>query len=101
MTIAHELIHIWQYLNWDSKAILKLYGKAQEIEIYEGMAKWGEIQYAYLIGERALGKREELLTRMRDDEYGRGFNKYLARYPLSTDVQLPGQTPFTDKQKPL
>lgn len=101
MTIAHELIHIWQYLNWDSKAILNLYGKAQEIEIYEGMAKWGEIQYAYLIGERALGKREELLTRMRDDEYGRGFNKYLARYPLSTDVQLPGQTPFTDKQKPL
>ena len=41
MTIVHELIHIWQYLNWDQKSILRTYGRAQELEVYEGMAKWG------------------------------------------------------------
>ena len=101
MTIAHELIHIWQYLNWDMKAIQKTYGKAMELEIYEGMAKWGEIQYAYLIGEVATAKREEIITRLRGDEYGRGFCKYLAKYPMSTEIKLTGETPFSNKQKPL
>ncbi len=101
MTIAHELIHIWQYLNWDKKTILKNYGKAQELEVYEGMAKWGEIQYAYLIGEVAAAKREEIITRLRKDEYGRGFNKYAVKYPLSTEIRLKGAPPFHDKEKPL
>ena len=101
MTIAHELIHIWQYLNWDKNTILKNYGKAQELEVYEGMAKWGEIQYAYLIGEVAAAKREEIITRLRKDEYGRGFCKYLAKYPLSTEIKLKGDSPFNDKEKPL
>ena len=101
MTIAHELIHIWQYLNWDMKAIQKTYGKAMELEIYEGMAKWGEIQYAYLIGEVAAAKREEIITRLRQDEYGRGFCKYLEKYPLVAEIKLTGDTPFTNKQKPL
>ncbi len=101
MTIAHELIHIWQYLNWDMKAIQKKYGKDQELEIYEGMAKWGEIQYAYLIGEIAAAKREEIITRLRQDEYGRGFCKYLEKYPLVTEIKLAGDTPFIDKAKPL
>ena len=101
LTMAHEMIHIWQYLNWDSKAILNRYGKAMEIEVYEGMAKWGEIQYAYLLGETDLARREELCTSLRQDEYGRGFLRYVAQYPLSTEVQLPGRTPFTNKQQPL
>ena len=65
------------------------------------MAKWGEIQYAYLIGETAAAKREELMTRLRQDEYGCGFRKYAARYPLSTQIQLGRPSPFRDKQKPL
>ena len=101
MTIAHELIHIWQYLNWDKQTILRTYGKAQELEVYEGMAKWGEIQYAFLIGESAAAKREELITRLRQDEYGRGFCKYLERYPLSTEIRLTGESPFADKERPL
>lgn len=101
MTIAHELTHIWQYLNWDGKAIRSKYGAAQELEVYEGMAKWSEIQYAYLIGEAATAKREEIITRMRQDEYGRGFVKYLSRYPLSEGTHLSGATPFEDIQKPL
>ena len=101
MTIAHELTHIWQYLNWDKKVILRNYGQAQELEVYEGMAKWSEIQYAYLIGESAAAKREEMITRARQDEYGRGFCKYLAKYPLSTEIKLKGDTPFNDREKPL
>lgn len=101
MTMAHELIHIWQYLNWDKKNILKTYGKAQELEIYEGMAKWGEIQYAYLIGETAAAKREEIVTRLREDEYGRGLCKYAARYPLLVEIQPMEETPFKNREKPL
>lgn len=101
MTIAHELTHIWQYLNWDTKTILRNYGKAQELEVYEGMAKWSEIQYAYLIGESAAAKREEMITRVRQDEYGRGFCKYLAKYPLSTEIKLKGDTPFNNREIPL
>ena len=101
LTMVHELTHIWQYINWDAKEIKKLYGASQNLEIYEGMAKWSEIQYAYLINESVTGKREEILTTLRDDEYGRGFVKYVSVYPLSEKVQLEGETPFTNPKKPL
>jgi hypothetical protein len=101
MTMVHELTHIWQYLNWDAAQIKKLYGQAQELQIYEGMAKWSEIQYAYLIGEPATAKREEIITRNRQDEYGKGFLKYAAVYPLSVETHLNEATPFDNKQKPL
>lgn len=101
MTMVHELTHIWQYLNWDSKEILRRYGKAQNLEIYEGMAKWAEIQYAYLINEAATAKREEIITKARNDEYGRGFLKYLEHYPLSTGIAQAQITPFDDPGKPL
>ncbi len=101
MTIAHELTHIWQYLNWNRRTIIANYGKTQELEVYEGMAKWSEIQYAYLINEPSAAKREEIITRMRDDEYGRGFRKYMAKYPLTEKTYLEKQTPFMDKERPL
>ena len=103
MTMAHEMTHIWQYLNWDRKKVVEQYGKEHELEIYEGMAKWAEIQYAYLIGEPAAAKREEMITQVRDDEYGRGFLMYQKKYPLSTGISLSGKkTPFTAKEsKPL
>ena len=101
MTIAHELTHIWQYLHWDARGIIRKYGKEQELEIYEGMAKWVEIQYAYLIGEPAAAKREEISARLREDEYGRGFRKYVVKYPLSTGTQLERSTPFDHPDAPL
>ena len=101
MTLVHELTHIWQYLNWDAQEILRLYGKEQELEVYEGMAKWVEIQYAYLIGESDAGKREEISSLLRDDEYGRGFVKYAKKYPLRRDYQTLIHTPFEDAKQPL
>lgn len=101
MTLVHEMTHIWQYRNWDEAEIVRQYGQEQRKEVYEGMARWSEIQYAYLIGETATAKREEICTRFQDDEYGRGFLKYVSRYPISEGTQLEGATPFEDKQTPL
>lgn len=101
LTIAHELTHIWQYQNWNKKAIRKLYGRKLELEIYEGMAKWAEIQYAYLINEVSIAKREEILTAYRQDEYGRGFLRYRLDYPLTMDTVITGRTPFMYPDRPL
>ena len=101
LTIAHELTHIWQYQNWNRKAIRKLYGKDLELEIYEGMAKWAEIQYAYLINEVPIAKREEIITAYRQDEYGRGFLRYRLNYPLTTGTVITGRTPFMNPDRPL
>lgn len=68
--------------------------------VYEGMAKWVEIQYMLLIREQAHARREELITRARDDKYGRGFLYYVTRYPLST-TQSTLRTPFEHIHEPL
>ncbi len=94
MTIAHELTHIWQYINWDKKQINSLYGKNASLEIYEGMSTWVEIQYAAYINEPAMAKRTEMLNMYRDDEYGRGFVKYLGQYPISYTGDMEIDTPF-------
>lgn len=92
-TIAHELTHIWQYANWEDSKIEQYYGKDIALEIYEGMAKWVEIQYLIYTNEISYAKREEILTKLRDDEYGRGFLRYLQKYPLIYDHGR-GRTPF-------
>ena len=101
LTIAHELTHIWQYVNWKDKLIKRKYGRAMRLEIYEGMAKWVEIQYAYLINEPSVAKREEIVTVNRGDEYGNGYIRYRANYPLSTGTVIVGNTPFMNIETPL
>lgn len=101
LTMAHELTHIWQYLNWDDKKIRKKYGDDLRLQIYEGMAKWVEVQYAYLINEPAVAKREEILTSYRKDEYGFGFLRYRANYPFSTGTVITRPTPFMNLDDPL
>lgn len=95
-TIAHELTHIWQYLNWNDKDLIKAYGQENLLEVYEGMAKWVEIQYLLLLNEVAYAKRQEILTKLRDDAYGRGFIKYLEKYSLSYGTSVTN-TPFNHK----
>ena len=101
LTMAHELTHIWQYLNWNDRHIRRKYGRNMRLEIYEGMAKWVEIQYAYLINEPATAKREEIITSYRDDEYGRGFLRYRAAYPFSLGTVITKTTPFERLDEPL
>jgi hypothetical protein len=94
-TIAHELTHIWQYLNWDEKTIVRTYGKNNKLIVYEGMAKWVEIQYLIFINELAYAKRQEICTLGCQDEYGEGLKRYLAEYPLLSGIGAPvSKTPF-------
>lgn len=101
-TIAHELTHIWQYLNWDERQIKRHYGARHAQMIYEGMAMWAEIQYLILIGEPAYAKREEINARLREDAYGIGFRLFLKKYPLVTGTCLTTASPFhTEDNKPI
>ena len=101
MTMVHEMTHIWQYLNWNAKGIQTTYGSEINLAVYEGMAKWVEIQYTYLLGETAAAKREEIITRCRDDEYGQGFRMYLEKYPLAITGSASGASPFDNPAQPL
>ena len=94
-TIAHELTHIWQYLNWNEAELAKKYGRQNMLEVYEGMAKWAEIQYLMLMNEKTYARRQEITTRLRNDEYGRGFIIYADKYPLSEESSVT-KTPFKE-----
>ena len=100
-TFAHELTHIWQYTHWDNNKNLKKCPKSKRLLIYEGMAKWVEIQYLYLVGETNVARREEYITRNRQDEYGIGFCLYEDRYPLSREAMFCEETPFTPNSDPF
>ena len=100
-TFAHELTHVWQYINWENQKGLRECPKDKRVLIHEGMAKWVEIQYAYLINEAATAKREEIATTYRDDEYGRGFLRYRANYPFSLGTVITKPTPFMNVSEPL
>lgn len=100
-TFAHELTHIWQYTHWDNNKNLKKCSKNKRLLIYEGMAKWVEIQYLYLVGETTVARREEYITRNRQDEYGIGFCLYEDRYPLTREAMFCEETPFTPNNYPF
>lgn len=100
-TFAHELTHIWQYTHWDNIKGFRKCHKTKRLLIYEGMAKWAEIQYLYLIGETDVARREEYITRNRQDEYGIGFCIYEDRFPLSYETMICEETPFTPGRYPF
>lgn len=100
-TFAHELTHIWQYENWDNVKGFPKCPKKFRLLIYEGMAKWVEIQYLYLIGETMIARREENYTLGREDEYGIGFRLYLDKYPLCRDAMECDSAPFTKNGYPI
>lgn len=100
-TFAHELTHIWQYLHWDGVPGFRRCSPAKRLLIYEGMAKWAEIQYLYLIGETAAAQREEAFTRNREDAYGVGFRLYADQFPLTREAMACNATPFTPGRYPF
>ena len=100
-TMAHELTHIWQYINWKDSEINSVYGLrhapctafANDI-VYEGMAVWASIQYLYQIGETWFAAQQEAQTEERGDAYGIGFRLYREQYPLVKDSSLIRYSPF-------
>lgn len=102
-TIVHEMTHIWQYINWNDKEIVRIYSmstiqdtnKAKDI-VYEGMAMWVAIQFLYQIGETYYAAQQEALADARKDVYGIGFRLYKNRYPFVKDLSLLKYTPFSE-----
>lgn len=95
-TMVHEMTHIWQYLNWDDRAIRQYYPEPWKQDIvYEGMAVWVSIQYLYLIGEVSYAAEQEIQQAAREDAYGVGFRMYAEKYPLLKDSSLVTYSPFT------
>ena len=100
-TMVHELVHIWQYINWDDKQVEETFkmgkaccsGVARDI-VYEGMAIWAAIQYLYQIGESYYAAKQEAYTLSRKDVYGVGFKLYCEQYPLVKDCALIKNSPF-------
>ena len=101
LTVAHELTHIWQQINWNKNAIVKKYGKAKLGQIYEGMAEWVKVQYAYLINEPATAKQLEAAFITRSDDNGQGFVRYRMNYPFSKGTVITKDTPFKNIAVPL
>lgn len=94
-TSAHELTHIWQFTNWEEKDIDARYGRnTNRLLVYEGMARWAEIQYLFIIGESSYAEQLMLSTRLSNDEYGIGFELYFQKYGIAIDGTIPKYTPF-------
>lgn len=100
-TMAHELTHIWQYINWNAAEIGRIYAQADSAHnelaraiVYEGMAMWSATQYLYAIGETYYAQKRELVAERRKDCYGYGFRLYRDRYRLAKDGEKPRYTPF-------
>lgn len=100
-TTAHELTHIWQYINWKDDAVEQIYrmpgrectARAKDI-VYEGMACWASVQILYLMGETHYARQQELLYERRNDVYGKGFVLYRERYGLEKSGEAPAISPF-------
>lgn len=98
-TVAHEMTHIWQYLNWNTKQVKRAYKnkKVRDI-IYEGMASWVEVQILYMIGEYNYAQEQEKILLKRaenpDDVYGIGFVLFCERYGLDRQGEVPESTPY-------
>ncbi len=99
-TTAHELTHIWQYSHWDANAIEKKYGE-HTLAIYEGMSKWSEIQYLFLMNETTQAERALANEALRTDVYGFGLRLFMNEYPFSRGIMLEGDTPFNHVEGPI
>lgn len=97
---VHEITHIWQYSHWDWKLMQKKYGE-RFLAVAEGMAKWAEIQYLFLLNESEYAERRLASEAARDDAYGYGLRMFLSRYPLSKGILLTGDSPFANASEPI
>jgi len=78
------------------------YDRVNELLVYEGMAKWTEIQYLLFLNEVSYAKRQEIYTRLRSDAYGLVFVMYAddERYKLLYGPGYRKDSPF-NKEWPL
>ncbi len=111
--IAHEMAHIWQYINWNEPKLKAIYkqDKPQRDKIaldlvYEGMAVWASIQILYSMGETYFAEQmeqeyisfdpydKEKISIRRNDVYGHGYYLYRERFHVETTGEIPALSPF-------
>ena len=111
--IAHEMTHIWQYINWDSRVLHNIYKQDNPIRdkvaqdlVYEGMAVWASIQIIYSMGETYFAEQLEQeyvvygkddkdeITVRRKDVYGYGYYLYRKRFGIESSGEVPLYSPF-------
>ena len=108
--LVNELTNVWQYLHWNKQEINKVYGHEHELQIYEGMALWVEIQFMYFIGETGYARRQEIyyencFSNISTSPYVLGLKEYLNHIPFISPFTLESfettqtlqVTPFTLK----
>lgn len=101
VALAHSLTTAWQYINWDDKKKFpKLKGNRYEI-MSKGMLAWVEVQYLYMLGERAAAERQEARFREANDARGLGFILYEKEYPIIRDTIFIGESPFVTDGYPI
>lgn len=94
-TIVHELVHIWQYENWNDEQMTQRYGE-NHLLVYEGMSVWTEVQLMLYIGQIDQANRYRYNRLQCDDEYGNGLREYEKKYPFQKGRRInPSRTPFT------
>lgn len=111
--IAHEMTHIWQYINWKQALLESIYrqdnperDKVALDLVYEGMAVWTSIQILYSMGETFFAEEQEQgylaidiydkenVKVRRQDVYGYGYYLYRERFHLETAGDVPPYSPF-------
>jgi hypothetical protein len=111
--IAHEMTHIWQYINWNRNQMMAIYRQdtpernAVALDlVYEGMAVWTSIQILYSMGETYFAEQQEQeylsfdsydkesMTVRRLDAYGYGYYLYRKRFHIETTGEIPSFSPF-------
>ena len=95
-TLVHELTHIWQFINWNTKENSPMDQSGRERDdLIEGMAVWAEVQYLMSMGRVEDAVRYRRNREQDKSEYGTGMMKYLAKYPVSKASSLSiKKTPF-------
>ncbi|MFL6517644.1 MAG: hypothetical protein ACJ8GL_06175, partial [Bacillus sp. (in: firmicutes)] len=80
-TLAHELTHIWQYVNLDVEklTLAELEGFASWVEVHM-MTQLGEIPYADMLKQQLLN---------RQDEYGIGYRLIVEKLSKHTNTNTP------------
>jgi hypothetical protein len=80
-TLAHELTHIWQYVNLDVEKLTpaELEGFASWVEVHM-MTQLGEIPYADMLKQQLLN---------RQDEYGIGYRLIVEKLSKHTNTNTP------------
>lgn len=96
---VYQLTHIWQYLNWNKKEIKKSYGKLVN-ELYDGMALWSTVQYFFMVSDKEMAVKQDILMSGENSERSTGYKRFKTAYLIKNQSILK-DSPFKNATRPL